>query len=113
MLIIGFLRMMVDKGASDLHLMVGSAPVVRVFGVLVSLDEWPILSPEDVQAFFDQMTTDDQRLQFERERELDFSYSVPGLSRFRVNVLQQRGTLSLAIRVVPQWLPSIDELEIP
>jgi twitching motility protein PilT len=61
----------------------------------------------------DEIVTDDQKLAFDRDLELDFSYSIPGLARFRVNVLRQRGSLSLAFRLVPIRAPSIDELELP
>ena len=76
-------------------------------------EDWPPVTAKDLDWVFEQVTTQEQRLTFLRELELDFAYSVPGLARFRVNVLQQRGTMSLAFRVVPFGVPSIDELELP
>jgi twitching motility protein PilT len=106
-------ELMVDKGASDLHLKVPSSPVLRIDGVLIPQEDLPPLTAEDVESVFEQVTTQEQKVAFLRELELDFAYSVPGLARFRVNVLQQRGTISLAFRLVPFTIPSIDELGLP
>jgi len=106
-------ELMVDKGASDLHLKVPSPPVLRIDGVLIPQEDLPPLTAENVESAFEQVTTQEQRVAFLRELELDFAYSVPGLARFRVNVLQQRGTISLAFRLVPFTIPSIDELGLP
>jgi twitching motility protein PilT len=107
------LYLMVDKGASDLHLKVPSRPVLRIDGVLITQEDLPPLTAEDIESVFEQVATREQRDTFLRERELGFGYSVPGLARFRVNALQQRGTTSLAFHVVPFAVPSIDELELP
>jgi len=108
-----FLKLVVDKGASDLHLTVPSPPVLRIEGVLIPQEDLPPLTAKDIEFAFEQISTQEQRLAFGRERELDFAYSVPGLARFRVNVLQQRGTMSLAFRLIPFGVPSIDELGLP
>jgi len=107
------LQIMMDKGASDLHLRVPSRPVLRVDGELVTLDNLPSLETGDIEAAFEHITTEDQRNRFFKEKELDFSYSVPGLARFRVSVMQQRGTISLAFRLVPFRVFTIDELGLP
>lgn len=107
------LKLMVDKHASDLHLKVSSPPVLRIDGVLVPQDDLPPLTAPDIESAFKQVTTEDQRIAFARERYLDLAYSVHGLARFRLNILQQRGTLSLAFRLIPFKIPSIDELELP
>ncbi len=107
------LRLMVDKGASDLHLTVPSQPVVRIDGVLVAQEGLPSLTAKDIESALEQIATEEQKAVFHTEHELDFAYSVPGLARFRVNVLQQRGTMSLAFRLVPFNIPSIDELGLP
>jgi twitching motility protein PilT len=104
---------MVDKGASDLHITVPSPPVLRIAGELVSQDDLPPITPEDAASIFEQITTEEQKEVFHRELQLDFSYSVSGLARFRVNALQQRGSISLAFRFVPFRIPSIDELSLP
>ena len=107
------LKHVVDKGATDLHLKVPSQPVLRIDNALVRLQEFPAITPEDIQSVFMQITNHDQRIIYEKKRELDFAYSVSGLARFRVSALQQRGTISLAFRLVPINTPSIDELGLP
>ncbi len=107
------LELVVDKGATDLHVKVPSPPVLRIDNVLVPQEEWPSFTAKDIEAIFEEITTQEQREAFGNERELDFAYSVPGLVRFRVNVLRQRGTMSLAFRRVPHHIPSIDELGLP
>jgi len=109
----GLLKLMVDKGASDLHITVPSPPVLRIKGELIAQEDLPPVKPEDVEYIFEQTTTEEQRVVFGREQELDFAYSIAGLARFRVNVLQQRGTMSLAFRLIPFEVPSIDELGLP
>jgi len=107
------LKLMVDKGASDIHLRVPSPPVLRIDGVLIPQEDLPALTAKDVEAAFEHVVTPKQRNTFLREKELDFAYSVPGLARFRVSVLQQRGTISLAFRLVPIEILSIDDLGLP
>jgi twitching motility protein PilT len=107
------LKLMVDKGASDLHLMVGSKPVMRVDGDLIPQDDFPMLAAVDTVFVFEQLASKEQQIAFQDEHELDIAYSVPGLSRFRVNVLQQRGSISIAIRLVPFKIPTIEELGLP
>ena len=107
------LKLMVDKGASDLHLMVGSKPVMRVGGDLIPQDDFPMLTAVDMVFALEQIASKEQQIAFRDEHELDLAYSVPGLSRFRVNVLQQRGSISIAIRLVPFKTPTIEELGLP
>ncbi len=107
------LRLMVDKGASDLHLRVPSPPVLRVNGALTPLQDWPPMTAVDVEMVLDHVATPEQRSTFLTELELDFAYSVPGLARLRVSALRQRGTISLSFRLVPFEVPTIDDLELP
>jgi twitching motility protein PilT len=107
------LRLVVERGASDLHLKVGSPPVLRIYGELVPLDDLPNLTPKDMQEFFAQVTTEEQKEEFARELELDFAYSVSGLARFRVNAALQRGTITLAFRRIFWTIPTIEELGLP
>jgi len=107
------LKLMVDKGASDLHLKVPSPPVLRIDGELIPQKDLSPVTAKDVEAVFGRITTPEQKSIFFSEKELDFAYSVPGLARFRVNALQQRGTMGLAFRLVPFTIPSIDELGLP
>lgn len=111
--LIELFRLVIDKGASDLHLRVSNPPVVRVDGNLVPLEDLPYLNPEDVQTLFDCIATPEQKATFAKELDLDFAYSVPGLARFRVSALRQRGSISLAFRIVPYDIPTIDDLELP
>jgi twitching motility protein PilT len=107
------LKLMVDKGASDLHLMVSSPPALRIDGKIMPLEDLPALSSKDMESAFEQVSNQEQRTTFCKERELDFPYSTPGLARFRVNALKQRGTIGLVLHIVPSEAPSIDELELP
>jgi twitching motility protein PilT len=107
------LQLVVDKGASDLHLRVPSPPVLRIDGRLVPQQDLPAVTAESVEAVFKHIATPEQRSTFYREKDLDFAYSVSGLARFRVSVMQQRGTLSLAFRLVPFDVLSVDELGLP
>jgi twitching motility protein PilT len=107
------LKLVLEKRASDLHLDVGSPPVLRINGILLPQEEIPPFALKDVQTILERVTTMEQREQFQKEMELDFAYSFFGLARFRVNVLRQRGTPSLAFRVVPIKVATIDDLELP
>ena len=107
------LKLMVNKGASDLHLTVSSPPVLRIDGDLIPQEDLPPLTVEGIELALDQVSTQEQRAIFDREWELDFAYNVPGLARFRVNALRQRGVISLAFRFVPFYIPSIDEWGLP
>ena len=107
------LKLMVNKGASDLHLTVPSPPVLRIDGVLTPQEDLPPMTAKDVELALEQVSTQEQRSVFDREWELDCAYTVPGLARFRVNALRQRGVISLAFRFVPFYIPSIDEWGLP
>ena len=111
--IIDLLRLSSEKNASDLHLVVGSPPLVRINGSLESLDEVGALPPEEVSEAFMQLTTPEQREEFHRSLELDFGYTLPGVGRIRCNVAQQRGAISFALRLLPPVIPTVDELELP
>jgi twitching motility protein PilT len=111
--IIELLKLAVENRASDLHLRTPSQPVLRIDGALVVQEQLPPLTTEDVVAAFESVTTQEQRDRFYAEKELDFAYSVPGVARFRVSVMQQRGTISMAFRQVPFRVFTIDELGLP
>lgn len=101
------------KGASDLHLVVSSPPLFRIDGSLGAVNgAGPLTSDEISQAFL-QITTPDEREEFYRTMELDFGYSLAGVGRLRCNAAQQRGTISLAVRLLPAKVPTIDELGLP
>jgi len=104
----------VKNSASDIHLKVGLPPILRVDGKLVPLKVPQPLRPEDVKAMCAQIfANEEQRDRFERNREVDCSYSVPGLGRFRVNVFLQRSTVGIAIRVIPIGVLSFEGLNLP
>ena len=103
---------MVDAGCSDLHLKVGRPPLMRRVGELKPT-EAPPLDETSVSELIYPMLTDSQRKRFERERELDFAYELPGIARFRINLFHQRGNLGGAIRLIPNEPPTIDGLQLP
>ncbi|MBN1367584.1 MAG: type IV pilus twitching motility protein PilT [Dehalococcoidales bacterium] len=107
------LQTMVDRGASDLHIGVPNSPVFRIHGDLVYQADFPPATKEDAENILAAIATPEQLKVFQEEKELDFAYSVPGLARFRVNALRQRGTTSIAFRFVPFTVPTIDDLELP
>ncbi|HEU5360713.1 MAG TPA: type IV pilus twitching motility protein PilT [Candidatus Deferrimicrobiaceae bacterium] len=108
------LRAGVKNTASDVHLKVGLPPILRINGKLVPLKVPQPLRPEDVKTMAEQiLAAEDQKLRFERNHEVDCSYSVPGLGRFRVNVFLQRSTVGIAIRVIPIGVLSFEELHLP
>lgn len=107
------LHMVVEKGATDLHLKVPSPPVLRIDSILVRQEEMSPITPENIKSIFHQITSQEQRDIYNKTKELDFAYSVSGLARFRVSAIQQRGTISLAFRLVPVEIPSIDEMDLP
>ena len=107
------LKLLIDKGASDLHLRVGTPPVLRIDGRLVLQDDLLPVTCDDVLRMFEQITIQEQRDTFFRDKELDFAYALGQLARFRINVMWQRKTMSIACRVVPFEVPTIDKLELP
>jgi twitching motility protein PilT len=107
------LEQVVVRGASDLHLTVGCEPVVRVNGRLERLDEFARLSPEDTQRMLYRILSTEQQKHFEVKRQIDISYSIPGLARFRVNVYFQRESLGAAFRLIPAELKTLETLGLP
>jgi twitching motility protein PilT len=107
------LKIAVERKASDLHLKVGSHPVVRVDGDLVQLAELKRLMQEDTIAMAFSIMNARQKQRFKDEFELDIAYSVPGLGRFRCNIFQQRGTVGLVLRVIPARIKTVRELMLP
>ncbi len=103
-----------DEVISDLHITVNSKPIIRYNGKLKPYDEFDhIFSIDDTREVARSLMTEEQWATFEKTGEIDFSYSVPGFSRFRVNVYFQRGAVGLALRIIPQEVPTIDNLGLP
>jgi twitching motility protein PilT len=107
------LEQVVVRGASDLHVTVGSEPVVRVNGHLERLDDFARLTPEDTQRMLYRILSTEQQKHFEVKRQIDISYSIPGLARFRVNVYVQRQSLGAAFRLIPAELKTLEQLGLP
>jgi twitching motility protein PilT len=107
------LKLMVNKAASDLHLTVTSPPVFRIDGELIPQEDLSEMTARDIELVLEQIATQDQKSAFDIESELDCTYTLPGLARFRVNALRQRGVISLAFRFIPFYIPSIDEWGLP
>ena len=107
-----YIRMMVEKNASDLHISAGSPAHLRVDEVLVPADS-AALSGEDSKELIYSLLSNEQKEKFERELELDMSFGVKGLGRFRVNVFKQRGTISSSIRLIPHDVWSFEQCGLP
>jgi twitching motility protein PilT len=107
------LKTAVERKASDLHLKVGAFPVLRVDGVLKPLNETRRLLQEDTMAMAFSIMTARQKEKFKTEFEIDTSYQVPTLGRFRCSIFQQRGTVGLVLRVIPTRILSLRELLLP
>ena len=102
-----------SQGASDLHIKVGSTPILRINGELHPLPEEKRLSQEDTVQIATAVLSPGQRDIFKKRNDIDLAYSVPGLGRFRCNIFIQRGTVGLVFRVIPMRIPSIEELLLP
>jgi twitching motility protein PilT len=107
------LKIATERGSSDLHLKVGSYPVIRVHGNLQPLTELKRMMQEDTIAMAFSIMSGRQKQKFKDNYEIDIAYSVPGMGRFRCNIFQQRGTVGLVLRVIPIKINSFDELMLP
>lgn len=101
-----------ERGASDLHICVGVPPAIRLHGDLVHLD-YPRLNPEDTRRLIYDVLTPEQKEDFERNKECDFAYSLPGKARFRVDIYYQRNSVTGAFRWIPIELRTLEELGLP
>jgi twitching motility protein PilT len=105
---------LVEKGGSDLHLKVDAAPLYRVNGELAADERAEKLSATDTEAALKTLLTDEAKLEeFEHEHEVDFSFEIADVARFRINAFQQRGTISMACRAIPHRISTIEELALP
>jgi twitching motility protein PilT len=107
------LKIAVESGASDLHLKVGSYPMMRLRGALVPANEDKRLEHEDMLAIAAAVLPTAHREKFKDNHEVDLAYSVAGLGRFRCNTFQQRGTIGMIFRVIPMRVSTVDELALP
>jgi twitching motility protein PilT len=107
------LRTLVERGGSDLHVKVGVPPTARLHGELAPLEGYPSLAPKDTEQAFSDMAEVRSMTEFEECGEADFSYSIRGLSRFRVNAFKQRGSISIVCRAIPFEIRSVEDLGLP
>ena len=107
------LAVMVERDASDLHMTAGSPPVIRINGQLERLVEYDKLSPEETRTLIYRIISTEQQKHLETGRQIDFSHSVPGLARFRVNAFFQRESLAAAFRLIPARIKTLEELNMP
>lgn len=107
------LKTAVERKASDIHIKVGSPPVLRINGALTPMIEQKRLTSEDTLATAFTMMSNYQKQKFKANNEVDMAYSVPGLGRFRVNIFQQRNTVAIVLRVIPHRIQKIPELNLP
>jgi twitching motility protein PilT len=107
------LEHMVARNASDLHVTTGTPPSIRVRGEMERLEDYDSLTSEETQQLLYRILSSEQQKQLELKRQLDFSHSIPGLARFRVNVYFQRESVGAAFRLIPTELKTLEELGIP
>jgi twitching motility protein PilT len=107
------LEQMVKMNASDLHLTVGAPPVVRIDGKLQRLSNYDIFTSDQTKKLAYSMINEKQKLKFEQNSELDFSFGIEQMSRFRCNMFMQRGNIAVALRQIPYKIKTFDELGLP
>jgi twitching motility protein PilT len=106
------LKTMIEKGASDMHITTGTSPLLRIDGSIVPL-KLPPLGPVETKQLCFSVLSEEQRAEFEKHNELDLSFGIKGLSRFRANIYTQRGAVAGAFRTIPFKILSFDELGLP
>jgi twitching motility protein PilT len=107
------LATMVSRGASDLHIKVGSPPGLRILGDLKAMEGLDSLTPEASRSLIYEILTDEQIKTYERDRDMDFSKGIEGLARFRVNLFHQRGTCGAVLRMIPIKVPQLEDMGYP
>src|ERR1051326_7323618 len=107
------LTLMIERGASDLHITTGTHPQIRLHGKLTALTQFEVQAPQDTQRLAYSVLNEGQKQKFEEENELDLSFGIQGLARFRCNVYRQRGAVAAAIRVIPFKIRNFAELNLP
>jgi twitching motility protein PilT len=107
------LKRMVDMGGSDLHITTDSPPRIRLHGELKALDDVPALNPAETKRLAYSILTDSQKHRFEEDFELDFSFGIKGMARFRGNLFNQRGAVAGAFRMIPFEIMSFEQLRLP
>jgi twitching motility protein PilT len=113
MVIDEFLKIAIERDASDLHLKAGNHPMVRVHGTLTPLTGFPRLTSQDTESLAGQMMTDFQKIRLTEDLDLDFAYSLQGFGRFRGSIFHQRGSLAIALRIIPLEVKTVRQLLLP
>ena len=108
-----FLKIAIESDASDLHLKPGNHPILRINGVLKPLTSFPRLNATHTRELAEQIMTGSQKSLLEEDLDLDLAYSFAGFGRFRGNIFHQRGSLGIALRIIPLEPMSIKELRLP
>ena len=101
-----------EADASDVHLIAGQPPVIRVHQVMTPMD-FPVLTPDTVRKFFEQMAGPESRATFDKNKDADFSYAIEGLARYRVNAHMQRAAIGMAMRMIKTKVPPLAALNLP
>src|SRR3989338_7618194 len=110
---IDILKAAVNRGASDIHIMIGKPPMVRLKGEIVPVGDFPAITAEESKRIIYSILYDDQKQKFEETFELDCSFEIKGLSRFRVNVLRQKNGIEAVLRLISSKIPSPESLRLP
>ena len=113
MVIDEFLKIAIERDASDVHLKAGNYPMIRVHGTLTSLTGFPRLTLQDTEDLGSQMMTDHQKVRLQEDMDIDLAYSLPGFGRFRGSIFHQRGSLAIALRIIPLEVKTIRQLLLP
>jgi twitching motility protein PilT len=107
------LKIAIERDASDLHLKSGNHPIIRVHGTLIPLTGFPRLTAKDTQELGDQLMADHQKARLKEDFDIDLAYSLPGFGRFRGSIFQQRGSIAIALRIIPLEVKTVRDLLLP
>jgi len=113
MVIDEFLKIAIERDASDIHLKAGNHPMIRIHGTLTPLTGFPRLTIQDTDELGNQMMTDHQKARLQEDLDIDLAYSLPGFGRFRGSIFHQRGSLAIALRIIPLEVKTIRQLLLP
>jgi twitching motility protein PilT len=113
MVIDEFLKIAIERDASDLHLKAGNHPMIRIHGTLTPLTGFPRLSIQDTEELAGQVMTDFQKAHLREDLDIDLAYSLPGFGRFRGSIFYQRGSLAIALRIIPLEVKTVRQLLLP
>jgi len=113
MVIDEFLKIAIERDASDVHLKAGNHPMIRIHGRLTPLTGFPRLTIQDTEELGSQMMTDHQKARLQQDLDIDLAYSLPGFGRFRGSIFHQRGSLAIALRIIPLEVKTVRQLLLP